>query len=263
MSAAVAAAPAAAGGPLSLPRPSLVRLAHVELRKMTDTRSGFWLILVMVLLTGAAAVARGALGDADERTFREVLSVAQVPTAVLLPVLGILAVTSEWSQRTALTTFTLTTRRARIVAAKLLASLALCVAAAALCFACAVVGNLLGIAVWDANGSWSLPAEAVLDAVLLQAIGMVGGLAFGMVFLASAPAIVLYFVLPTAWGILGELVAALDDAGRWLDLGRTTSPLSEFDMSGTAWARLGTSVLLWVVLPFAIGLWRIVRREVS
>jgi ABC-2 type transport system permease protein len=84
-----------------------------------------------------------------------------------------------------------------------------------------------------------------------------------MVFLASAPAIVLYFVLPTLWGILTAIIPGMEGAAHWLDLGQNTSDLSEFDISGVGWARLATSVALWVAVPFAIGLWRIVRREVS
>ena len=37
---------------------------------------------------------------------------------ILLPVLGILLVTSEWSQRTAMVTFTLEPSRSRVIAAK-------------------------------------------------------------------------------------------------------------------------------------------------
>lgn len=40
---------------------------------------------------------------------------------IFLPVIGIIAVTGEWSQRTALTTFTLVPRRWRIVVAKIVA----------------------------------------------------------------------------------------------------------------------------------------------
>jgi ABC-2 type transport system permease protein len=84
-----------------------------------------------------------------------------------------------------------------------------------------------------------------------------------MVFLASAPAIVLYFVLPTIWGILTAIIPGMDDVAKWLDLGPSTTDLSEFDISGIGWARLATSVALWVAVPFAIGLVRIIRREVS
>ena len=37
------------------------------------------------------------------------------------------------------------------------------------------------------------------------AISVVGGIAFGAALLASAPAIVLYFVLPIGWSIVGSL----------------------------------------------------------
>jgi ABC-2 type transport system permease protein len=35
---------------------------------------------------------------------------------------------------------------------------------------------------------------------------MLGGVAFGLVFLSSALAIVVYFVVPTVWAILGETI---------------------------------------------------------
>ena len=69
---------------------------------------------------------------------------------MLLPIVGLLLVTSEWSQRTALTTFTLVPERSRvIVAAKLLAGCALALAAVALCLALAAVGNLIAGGSWD------------------------------------------------------------------------------------------------------------------
>jgi hypothetical protein len=258
---AVATAPAPA--PLELPRPSLLRLTQVELRKMTDTRSGFWLLLIIVGLTLVAPILRMALGDADERSLREAFSIALMPAAVLLPVLGILSVTSEWTQRTALTTFALVTKRSRVLTAKTLAALVLAAAAVVIALVFALAGTVIGVALFDASGGWSLPVAAIPEAFILQALGMLGGVAFGMVFLTSAPAIVLYFVLPTVWGILLELIPGLDDPARWLDMGQTTTALAEFDMSGTAWARLATSALLWVALPFAIGLVRILRREVA
>src|SRR2546421_152111 len=52
---------------------------------------------------------------------------------VLLPIVGLLAITSEWSQRTALTTFARVPRRERVIAAKLLAGVALALAAVVLC----------------------------------------------------------------------------------------------------------------------------------
>ena len=70
-------------------------------------------------------------------------------------------------------------------------------------------------------------------------------------------------MLPTLWGILTAIIPGMDDVAKWLDLGPSTNDLSEFDISGIGWARLATAVALWVAVPFAIGLVRIIRREVS
>ena len=92
---------------------------------------------------------------------------------------------------------------------------------------------------------------------------MLIGLAFGMLLMNSAVAIVLYFVLPLVWTALGEMISALDKPAEWLDTTRTFGPLVEDAMTSGAWARLGTSVALWVALPLAAGLWRLLRREVA
>ena len=90
---------------------------------------------------------------------------------------------------------------------------------------------------------------------------MLGGIAFGAALLASAPAIVLYFVLPIGWSIIGS-IAALEGAARWLDGSRTLTPLVEETLSGTQWARVAATLALWLVLPLLIGLWRITRGDV-
>src|SRR4051795_7149669 len=88
-------------------RPGLGRLVAVELRKMVNTRAGFWLQLATVAITRVAVTVRSIVGDAADHTFAAVLDVGLKPAAVLLPVAGILVVTSEWSQRTGMITFAL------------------------------------------------------------------------------------------------------------------------------------------------------------
>jgi hypothetical protein len=34
-------------------------------------------------------------------------------------------------------------------------------------------------------------------------------------------------------------------------------------MNATEWARVGTTLVLWLLVPAAIGLWRIARSEVD
>ena len=41
------------------------------------------------------------------------------------------------------------------------------------------------------------------------------------------------------------------------------APIFEHALSGTEWARISTTLALWLVLPLAIGVWRIKRSEIS
>jgi ABC-2 type transport system permease protein len=104
----------------------------------------------------------------------------------------------------------------------------------------------------------------VIAAKVIAALALaLGGVAFGLVFMNSALAIVLYYLLPTVWTILGETIHALDKPANWLDLSRTTEHLVDGSLSGTQWAQLGTSVGLWVGLVLLIGLFRLRRIELK
>ena len=51
---------------LAMSRPSLARLTGVELRKMVDTRAGFWLLTSIALLTIAVVVGLQFTADHDD-----------------------------------------------------------------------------------------------------------------------------------------------------------------------------------------------------
>jgi ABC-2 type transport system permease protein len=245
--------------PRSLDRPSLSRLTAVELRKMTDTRAGFWLQLAVVALTVVVIAVDVLFGNPEDQRLREMLALAVAPASILLPIVGILLVTSEWSQRTAMITFALVPRRPRVLAAKLLASVVLSLIALALCLVAAVVGT--AIAAPGIELTWSLPVGLLGQHVVSLATGMISGVALGAALLASAPAIVVSFAAPLAWAIAGRL-AGLETVGHWLDPTYSLAPMTEHLMSGLEWARAGTTLALWMVLPLVVGLWRIQRGEI-
>ncbi len=240
-------------------RPGLGRLIVVELRKMIDTRAGFWLQLATVAITVVAVIVRLAVGDATDHTFASVLDVGVKPASVLLPVAGILLVTSEWSQRTGMITFALVPVRSRVLGAKLVASLVLALAMLAVSVGVVAAGVLVASPGVDATGSDVAPLIAQ-SAVYLTG-GMVTGVAFGAVLLASAPAIVVLFALPITWTAVASL-SFFADAAPWLDTRLALGPMPQEVMSTTQWAHAGTALALWMLLPLLIGTWRITRREV-
>jgi ABC-type transport system involved in multi-copper enzyme maturation permease subunit len=239
-------------------RPGLAPLVQVELRKMIDTRAGFWLQVVIVVLTLAVVVVRSILGDASDHTFASILNVALGPAAFLLPVAGILLVTSEWSQRTGMITFALVPVRSRVIGAKLLASVVAGVATLAAIVAMAAVGALVA----GVDGTWTHVVPLIYQSAVFLLAGMLIGVAFGMVVLSTVPAIVALSTLSTAWAVLASL-SVFAGVAPWLDTNRSLGPLSMELLSGTQWARVATSLAVWLLVPLLIGAWRITRREVA
>lgn len=244
-------------------RPGIGRLTAVEMRKMVDTRSGAWLVGVVAALT-AVMVAIGLFAGSDEnRSFGSFFELTLYPVGLLLPVLGILMVTTEWSQRTALTTFALVPERGRVALAKFLAAAIYALLSLVPSLVAAAVGNVLVTALDRGAGSWTFAASAVGSAALFQVIGAVMGVAFGMLLMNSPLAIVAYFALPLVWSILGAAVPRIQEAAVWLDLNVAAEPLATDTMTGAGWAHLTTAVGFWVLLPTVLGVLRLLRREVA
>lgn len=233
-------------------------LLAVELRKMHDTRSG------QALLATTVAASVGVLGwkvaHADITTSFDNYSRGVVTMiAVLTPLIGLLAMTSEWTQRTALSTFTLAPRRLPVIGAKYLASLvtslvALGVGMALAAGACAIAGALHGPA--DFAG-WAGDIRYAAIFVLLQ---VTMGAAFGALAANTPVALSLFLLAPTLWAMLAD--GPLRAVAGWFDIFEAYGRLSSDHPLDSA-ARTLTSVAVWIVLPAAVGLVRSLRREIK
>ncbi|WP_435870528.1 ABC transporter permease [Micromonospora musae] len=243
-------------------RPSLLRLTAVELRKLADTRAGRWLLIIIGLTTAVIVTLQLGYAADAEQTFVNFFVPSLLPVGVLLPVLGILSITSEWSQRTALVTYALVPRRERVVAAKLAAVVVATLASLVTSLAVAAAGTLIA-GVTGGSGRWEFGGALLLHSVVFQLVNVLMGVGFGLLLLNTPLAIVTYLLLPTVWSIIGGLVPALGEPAGWLDTSRTMEPLLSDSVTADQWARLGVSLLLWVVVPLAVGLVRTLRREVA
>lgn len=242
-------------------------LVRVEFQKMVDTRSGFWLLASIGILAALATGAVLLFGDESSITFETFSSAIGVPIAIILPVMAILSVTSEWSQRTGLTTFALAPRRGRVIGAKLVVTLAVAVVAVGVAMLVGAVGNLVGAGVHGITPVWEVTATDLALVALGNVLTMLMGFMFGTVLRNSAAAIVLYFVyamvLPNLFGALAHFQDWFSDLWPWVDFFYSTTGLYEGSRSAEQWAQLGTSGLVWLLLPLGFGLWKVVRAEVK
>lgn len=268
MSSATPAAPMTldVSGTATIP---FTRLVQVELRKMFDTRAGRWLLISIAALTALVLVIQlsVAVGQDLALDYRDFMMGMNTPIGILLPVLGIMAVTSEWSQRTAMVTFTLEPHRGRTVAAKFAAVVLLAVGAIVVGMLLATVANLLYGALSDYEVVWDIGGMDVFYYFLLHLFGMATGFAFGALLLNTPAAIVIYFVysfvLPGLFQLGTFLMDWFNDLQPWIDFADAQNPLIEGTVTGEDWAHLAVSGLLWLVLPLVIGVWRIFRAEVK
>ena len=89
----------------------LARVVRVELRKMFNTRSGFWLMASIVIIALVTMVGTVLFAPDEDLTYYTFAKAIGFPMTLVLPMVAIFSITGEWSQRTGLTTFTLVPHR--------------------------------------------------------------------------------------------------------------------------------------------------------
>jgi hypothetical protein len=243
------------------------RVAGTELRKMFDTRSGFWLMasiaITALLATGAVIL----FAPDTELTFSTFATAFGFPMAVILPIIALLSVTGEWSQRSGLSTFTIVPHRGRVILAKGLVSVAVGVVSMLVACAIGAVGNLVSTAIAGVDTTWDVSAADLANIILANVLGLLLGFMLGVLLRSSAGAIVAYFVYSLVLPPLAGLLAASQDWFRdlqpWVDFNYAQSALFNGSLSTAQWEHLAVTGAIWLVLPLAVGVRLVLRSEVQ
>lgn len=242
------------------------RLVRVELRKSYDTRAGLWLLVSIGLIVLVAEIIALAVTTTQDEAmeFGDFVGVAAFLTSFLLPVLGIMVVTTEWSQRTAMVTFALEPRRPLVIAAKAMVGVLLTLATVVVSTVVGAVCNALyGVIQGGADWTFGWPDFAAF--VLTQVLAMLGGFALAALLLNTPAAIVAFFVykwvLPGLFALGSSLVGWFESLAPWIDFQSAQTAIWDWSGSGEDWAQLVVSGAVWLVLPLAIGIRRVLRAE--
>ena len=248
-------------------RPRRPQVVPVELRKTFDTRSGFWLMASIGILALLATAAVILFAQPEGMTYNSFAAAIGIPMTVVLPIIAILSVTGEWSQRSGLTTFTLVPHRGRVIAAKAMVSVGVAVVSIPLAFAIGAVGNLVGTAIAGVDPVWDLSFASFLNIVLANVLGLLVGFMLGVLIRSSAGAIVAYFVysfvLPTLAMLLASSQEWFRDLQPWVDFNFAQGALFNGSLDGEQWAQLGVTGVIWLIAPTAVGVWLVMRSEVK
>jgi ABC-type transport system involved in multi-copper enzyme maturation permease subunit len=234
---------------------------------MFDTRSGFWLMASIVITSVLATAAIIVFADDDEQTFDNFAAAIGVPMTVILPIIGILAVTSEWSQRSGLTTFTLVPHRGRVLWAKFLGAITVGVVAMFVALVVGALGTLVGSLITGRDPVWNVSTAEFSLIVLGSVLGMLFGFMLGVLLRNSAGAIVAYFVyslvLPPLVQLLATKATWFADVQPWLDYADARNMLFNGSVTSEQWQHLAVSGTIWFLLPLGVGLFLVRRAEVK
>jgi ABC-2 type transport system permease protein len=244
------------------------RLVKVELRKMFNTRSGFWMLVSIGVLSPISAGSLLVFGLNSEVTYQNFVRASGFPMSVILPMIAILAVTGEWSQRSGLTTFTLVPSRERVIGAKAIATLLVGLGAVSVAFTVGALGNVAGSALAGVDTVWDISLSMAPQMVLYNLVGMAFGFTLGVVLRNSAAAIVGYFVaslvVPGVLVLLAQVRPWFGDLQPWIDWNKTQVALLQgATNTGKEWAMLGSTTMIWIVIPLVVGLRSLRRSEVK
>jgi preprotein translocase subunit Sss1 len=242
-----------------IPRQRFGTLTAVEIRKMINTRSGLavlgTVLAIAVLGIGWKLFHIGQVQPswADYSGILPVVGMA-------LAVIGLLGMTAEWTQRTALTTFTLSPRRGRVLAAKFLASILLALAALAVVFAMILGGIALAGAISGLGTDFTGLGRGITGYLTTSVLQVTMAAGIGALTAQTAVAVGAYFVAPTIWAAVAPPL--LGAKSQWFDIFAAFERLSS-EHPGTDLTRSLTAVAVWIVLPTVVGVIRSLRREVK
>jgi ABC-type transport system involved in multi-copper enzyme maturation permease subunit len=257
-------AQARTAGPAPIP---LRRLVAVELRKSVDTRSGFWLLAGTGIAAVLATVLVIAFAPHDQLTYSTFTLAVGYPMSVLLPLIAVLSVTAEWTQRSGLTTFTLVPHRGRVILAKGVAMLLVGVVAMLLAFPLGALGNLAGTTIHGLPRVWDQNASDLAYFALANTLLMAVGFMLGVLIRASAGAIVGYFVYAFVAPTLLTFLAMSQDwfrrAQPWVDPNYSQDALFHGGFDAQQWTQLAVTSVVWLVAPLALGVASLLRSEVK
>ena len=233
------------------------RLVRVEWAKATDTRAARWLIALVALSTLGLMLVPVIVPTSFDQTHASYLRVGALGVSTLLGVVAILMLTSEWSQRSIMTTFTQEPRRIRVLNAKLAVSMVLGVGGAIFGGVAAAAG--MGLAAMSGRTlEANMSAGAIASYLLYVVMNVLASVALGALLQNSAAAIAASFALPASVALLGTASTLLD----WIDMATAWKWVLDNDWAGHV-PQISFSIAFWVAVPLAAGVVRTLRRDVG
>jgi ABC-type transport system involved in multi-copper enzyme maturation permease subunit len=237
-----------------------------ELRKMRSTRTNLGLLAGMVALTLLTVLINGFVLSVAELRGHEnqhLLLSAGTSGALFASLIGVMAITSEFRHGTIRSTFLVTPRRSRVIAAKVVASLLM-----GIVFGLVAIGISFGVgyAILTGRGiDFALDTGhvvlLVVGTVFMTALWAAMGVGIGAVVRNQVFAVIGVIV----WALLVDdlIRALLPDVGRFTPVGASDSVTAGFADYLLAPALGALLLAAYALVVVAAGAMLVARRDVT
>ena len=238
--------------------PTQVRFGNLikaESRKYVNTRAA--LVLSILMAAVLAAVTIGAIA-----AYPDLTKVATGTNLQFLP----LAMTSAL---TAIIVIVVEPRRERVIAAKALVALGVVLTVWLAIQLSWVVFNAAGAAAHGLEASWEFHWVRWLGGIEVLLLNAAVAFALALLLRNTALTITVFVAAPVAMGALSQFGELLEKITAWIRTpGASLQTILSTQKDGqtpdaTLWGQFTVGIIIWIVVPLAIGLWLNHRAEAN
>ncbi|MEE2568786.1 hypothetical protein V1638_05175 [Pseudarthrobacter sp. J64] len=242
-------APAAAGSGTQI---NFVRLTAVEVRKLADTRSSLAIFAVLAAIAAALIVGFAIFSGAQGTpvSFAGLAGSIGLFTALAMPLIGILGMTSDTTHRTTYVYYPLLRGRTAQFWAKVLAAAVLALTLQVFVFLLAAVTAM--IAGSGGQGTFDGAGGALVSDLAACLLSMLFGVALAAAIRRTALAIIAVILISLVGN--GLILTLLPDASGYLSTITAMSAVMGGPEAPSALEVL-SSLTLWYLIPLGIGWW--------
>ena len=248
----------------------MIALIRSEWLKLRTVRSNITMTCFAVVLPLAITLLTTAFKDVDkvnDTTVSVVLLGSGYLSVLLFGIIGVLAITQEYSQGTIRLTLAANPRRTRVFVAK---AIVLSILSAGLTAFIVLVGNTAGEAILDSRGAIGKLSNddmgaAYLAMIALSVVVSLLGMAIGTLTRNPPSAVTVLVLWPLLLeSLIGGLlsIAISDEIFKWMPFqtGLSTLRLEDYDLEFGRWGSIGYFGL-WILAVSLFALARFKRRD--
>lgn len=223
-----------------------------ELKKSVDTsvsKTILWTIVFLTIAMFIVGIFRIKDGDEWTTAFQAISS----PSTTLLGIIFILLVCEEWTQGTALITYTLIPNRTKVVMAKLVVLCTYFIVTIMVLYVLTAGAASITVAKDSYTINWSQSFVSVISLCRPLLVNLLLAFAFALALKETTFALGLYFFIPPTTVVLSNY-AITGKVMKWISLSHSSS-LFIAGSTKVGTSQYISSIVFWIVLPLLYGIY--------